>query len=145
MRVSGAVILYNVPIAGNTDHRHFCLSGALSFFVTPSLPPDIYIYIFREEGLFIPGGRDGVTKRSTHRKGRNDECLYSSYGEIPYIYKTEYNKTRWRAQELCESRGGLPGLSVRNKPTVSVDVKQHSTTTKQGSLWLLGTASCRKD
>ena len=26
-----------------------------------------------------------------------------------------------RAQELCESRGG------RNKPTVSVDVKQHST------------------
>ena len=27
-----------------------------------------------------------------------------------------------RAQELCESRGGRPGL-----PTVSVDVKQHST------------------
>ena len=28
-----------------------------------------------------------------------------------------------RAQELCESRGGRPGLP--NKPTVSVDVKQH--------------------
>ena len=33
-----------------------------------------------------------------------------------------------RAQELCESRGGRPGLPVPNKPTVSVNVKQHSTT-----------------
>ena len=32
-----------------------------------------------------------------------------------------------RAQELCESRGGRPGLPVPNKPTVSADVKQHST------------------
>ena len=30
-----------------------------------------------------------------------------------------------RALELCESRGGRPGLPVLNKPTVSVDVKQH--------------------
>ena len=30
-----------------------------------------------------------------------------------------------RAQELCESRGGCHGLPVPNKPTVSVDVKQH--------------------
>ena len=30
-----------------------------------------------------------------------------------------------RAQELCESRGGHPGLPVPKKPTVSVDVKQH--------------------
>ena len=30
-----------------------------------------------------------------------------------------------RGQELCESRGGRPGLPVPNKPTVSVDVKQH--------------------
>ena len=32
---------------------------------------------------------------------------------------------RPRAQELCESRGGRPGLPDPNKPTVSVDVKQH--------------------
>ena len=32
-----------------------------------------------------------------------------------------------RAQELCESRGGRPGLPVPNTPTVSVDVKQHLT------------------
>ena len=30
-----------------------------------------------------------------------------------------------RAQEVCESRGGCPGLPVPNKPTVSVDAKQH--------------------
>ena len=30
-----------------------------------------------------------------------------------------------RAQQLCESRGGRPGFPVPNKPTVSVDVKQH--------------------
>ena len=29
------------------------------------------------------------------------------------------------AQELCESRGGRPRLPVPDKPTVSVDVKQH--------------------
>ena len=28
-----------------------------------------------------------------------------------------------RAQEVCESQGGRPGLPVPNKPTVSVDVK----------------------
>ena len=28
-------------------------------------------------------------------------------------------------QELCESRGGLPGLSVLTSLVVSVDVKQH--------------------
>ena len=34
---------------------------------------------------------------------------------------------KFRAQELCESRGGRPWAPVPNKPTVSVDVKQHST------------------
>ena len=32
---------------------------------------------------------------------------------------------RVRAQEVCESRGGRPGLSVLMSLTVSVDVKQH--------------------
>ena len=32
-----------------------------------------------------------------------------------------------RVQELCESRGGRPGLSVLMSLTVSVDVKQHRT------------------
>ena len=30
-----------------------------------------------------------------------------------------------RVQELCESRGGRPGLPVPNNPMASVDVKQH--------------------
>ena len=36
-----------------------------------------------------------------------------------------HHRARVRAQELCESRGGRPELPVPNKPTVSVDVKQH--------------------
>ena len=32
---------------------------------------------------------------------------------------------RVRVQELCESRGGRPGLSVLTSLMVSVDVKQH--------------------
>ena len=32
---------------------------------------------------------------------------------------------RHRVQELCESRGGRPGLPVLMSLTVSVDVKQH--------------------
>ena len=32
-----------------------------------------------------------------------------------------------RAHELCGSRGGRPGLPSLISPTVSVDVKQHST------------------
>ena len=34
-------------------------------------------------------------------------------------------KKKSRAQELCESRGGRPGLPFPNKPAVSVDIKQH--------------------
>ena len=34
----------------------------------------------------------------------------------------------FRAQELCESRGGRPGLPSLISLMVSVDVKQHSTT-----------------
>ena len=36
-------------------------------------------------------------------------------------------KKKKRVQELCESRGGRPGLSVLMSLTVSVDVKQHWT------------------
>ena len=32
---------------------------------------------------------------------------------------------KFRVQELCESRGGRPGLSVLMSFTVSVDVKEH--------------------
>ena len=37
----------------------------------------------------------------------------------------ERERERERVQELCESRGGRPGLSVLTSLTVSVDVKQH--------------------
>ena len=38
----------------------------------------------------------------------------------------QHRKTQLsRAQELYESRSGRPGLPVLNKPTISVNVKQH--------------------
>ena len=41
-----------------------------------------------------------------------------------------------RVQELCESRGGRPGLLVLMSLTVSVDVKQHWTMLRQWSLFV---------
>ena len=66
-----------------------------------------------------------------------------SLGFLTYLVKNDFltwmfvccrctfNDVLWlawiRSQELCESRGGRPGLPSLKKPTVSVDVKQHST------------------
>ena len=41
------------------------------------------------------------------------------------IREIQVHKLSLRVQELCESRGGRPGLSVLMGLTVSVDVKQH--------------------
>ena len=43
------------------------------------------------------------------------------------LYKNNDSNSNFRAQEVCESRGGRPGLPSLISPTVSVDVKQHST------------------
>ena len=57
------------------------------------------------------------------RKARLPVCVAS----LPGWMQTKWACITSRAQELCESQGGRPGLPVPNKPTVSVDVKQHST------------------
>ena len=44
------------------------------------------------------------------------------------IYRSMPLVGHCRAQELCESRGGRPGLPSLISLMVSVDVKQHSTT-----------------
>ena len=59
--------------------------------------------------------------------------LYNTFYGRPYNFHNGLIKLscilrcfrRVRAQELCESRGGRPWAPVPNKPTVSVDVKQH--------------------
>ena len=48
-----------------------------------------------------------------------------------YIYVYVYGSVR--VQELCESQGGRPGLSVLTSLTVSVDVKQHWTVLRHWS------------
>ena len=42
------------------------------------------------------------------------------------VYLSARNDFSNRSQELCESGGGRSGLPSPNKPTVSEDVKQHS-------------------
>ena len=41
------------------------------------------------------------------------------------LYRYTLPPALLRVQELCESRGGRPGLPVLMSLTVSVDVKQH--------------------
>ena len=43
---------------------------------------------------------------------------------FPYCFFFFFFNRRLRAQELCESRGGRPGLSVLTSLIVSVDVKK---------------------
>ena len=40
------------------------------------------------------------------------------------LYKSDQQTNGTSVQELCESRGGRPGLSILMSLTVSVDVKQ---------------------
>jgi len=49
--------------------------------------------------------------------------------------------TTVRVQELCESRGGRPGLSVLMSLTVSVDVKQHRTMLRHWSQFVPNTST----
>ena len=69
-------------------------------------------------------------KTSVYRKWRSSKEPRASDAE-----RRELGWYRWdrtparpsRVQELCESRGGRPGLSVLTSLMVSVDVKQHWT------------------
>ena len=62
---------------------------------------------------------DNNTKQKTNQKT-------TWYGCIMILLKNQPS-TLIRVQELCESRGGRPGLSALMSLTVSVDVKQHWT------------------
>ena len=59
---------------------------------------------------------DNSTKQKTKQKT-------TSYGCIMILLKNQPS-TLIRVEELCESRGGRPGLCVLMSLTVSVDVKQ---------------------
>ena len=50
-------------------------------------------------------------------------CTVGLYNLTPCIYGTRIHPRYVIVQELCESRGGRPGLSVLTSLLVSVDVK----------------------
>ena len=54
---------------------------------------------------YVTGAGKKVNKKANFLKASSSVCV--------------------RVQELCESRGGRPGLSVLMSLPVSVDVKQH--------------------
>ena len=69
------------------------------------------------EGAGRAGGGGG---RVTGHSGPDNPPQMTTKNKSLFLYDLS------RAQELCESRDGRPGLPPPNKPTVSVDVKQHS-------------------
>ena len=52
-------------------------------------------------------------------------CQPTSEDIKHYLKKKKKKKKESRAQEVCESRGGRPGLSLLTSLIVSVDVKQY--------------------
>ena len=100
-------------------------------------------------GTEIPGGGGrGRLYLSLHCHHQNDSCI--KMGDCTYRYTVTTRMTpalRWetvpiatlsppesfRVQELCESRGGRPGLPVLMSLTVSVDIKQHWTVLRHWS------------
>ena len=60
---------------------------------------------------------------STKKYTARDTVAAAACG--PYHYKGSLADFWPTVQELCESRGGRPGLSVLMSFTVSVDVKQY--------------------
>ena len=68
----------------------------------------------------------GNTKIAQRAHKAYEQSLSVS-GEWRYIYKSDQSRNPNIVQELCESRGGRPGLSVLTSLLVSVDVKQLST------------------
>ena len=61
----------------------------------------------------------------THSESYCDMCVLSLHDsrESRYIKAININNNKIIVQELCESRGGRPGLSVLTSLLVSVDVK----------------------
>ena len=57
-------------------------------------------------------------------RSRLNKCLQHEY-RAHVVTDLIIPKINFRIQDLCESRGGRPGLSVLMSLTVSVDVKQH--------------------
>ena len=69
----------------------------------------------------------GYIANFAHQRPYSDAAGRFVAGFSPAFWRLFVHYCRFsRAQELCQGRGGRPGLPfLLNKPTVSVDVKQH--------------------
>ena len=68
-------------------------------------------------------------RMASHKHDNKDTSRLRKLSPGKRVNTRYVNSTRCtpfvRVQELCESRGGRPGLSILTSLTVSVDVKQH--------------------
>ena len=69
---------------------------------------------YESEWVISPRRRSSVVSTAGRELSFVTLILYGSYAIVSQS-----------SGAVCESRGGRPGLSSSNKPTVSVDVKQH--------------------
>ena len=95
-----------------------CLSVSLSLLssLPPSLPP--LSQFSRKQA------RSHIAAH--HTLSQNHSVLQCSVGQLGLAYiRLPFVSASRIVQELCESRGGRPGLSVLTSLLVSVDVKQY--------------------
>ena len=84
------------------------------------------------DGTILPIEIPPVAGYSTSRNSTSRDSTNRVLPQDTFSTKTKGSEGR-RVQELCESRGGRPGLSVLMSLTVSVDVKQHWTVLRHWS------------
>ena len=79
--------------------------------------------------------RDGIISRGTSHATTKELYQHTTSVDINTRYKRIQSlaQNHFIVQELCESRGGRPGLSVLTSLLVSVDVKIYCTVLRHWS------------
>ena len=94
-------------------HRFAVFARSLAVFLRFNL--QVFFRVF--SSWWFGSLKIGVGVKSVRRIGRG------AFAQCPLERSSKYR--RHIVQELCESRGGRPGLSVLTNLPVSVDVKQY--------------------
>ena len=80
----------------------------------------------RESELKVDSGREKKKERKKKKRKKKNPCRTGDSNSCQYcvrLFQSNVQPAELIVQELCESRGGRPGLSVLTSLLVSVDVK----------------------
>ena len=92
-----------------------CCSSCCSFTIFLLSLADIAFELLIQTEVWNRSHNDFTDTTHTSEKNMNDRILFPSTNLFPEVI----------VQDLCESRGGRPGLSVLTSLLVSVDVKNY--------------------